>query len=165
MRYTQAQIRDVLGVTVETIRHWRKVLHPLKERAGRAATFTFGDLLALGVVHRLTVGLDLAVSSLQPAARSLFTICNDGDWARPDARFLIVTRRPDASGAGFEAPIISLADDATLGPALSELAVAAVIPLGPIVERLRAHLLMEPGQHVDQQSLPFPPLGLKSLAG
>jgi hypothetical protein len=165
MRYTQAQIRDVLGVTVETIRHWRKVMQPLQERTGRSATFTFGDLLALGVIHRLTAGLDMAVSNLQPAALTLFTICNEVDWTRPDARFLVLTRRLGSVGEGFEAPMIDLVDAASLGQAVDAQAVAAVIPLGQIVEQLRAHLVADPDHEVSQHPLPFPPLALKRRVG
>lgn len=140
-------------------------MRPLQERSGRAANFTFGDLLALGVIHRLTVGLDMAVSSLQPAALALFTICNEGDWTRPDDRFLFVTRRLDATGGDFAPPMIELGDRTGWELAAEGQAVMAIIPLGPILEQLRTRLLTEPQRQGTQQALPFPPLGLKSRSG
>ena len=49
VRFSQIQVREILGLEPETVRHWRKCLPPLKAKPRRAA-YGRADLLALAVV-------------------------------------------------------------------------------------------------------------------
>jgi hypothetical protein len=82
LKYTQAQVRSLVGLNEETFRHWRKALPPLQGHQGHAATFSLGDILALSVIHRLTAFMEGKVSRLPCRPYDLFEICEqiaDGD--------------------------------------------------------------------------------------
>jgi hypothetical protein len=61
MQFNQAQVRDTIGISVETFRHWKRVLPPFSERK----QYTLGDLLAAGVLCRLTVHCGVRAGPLE----------------------------------------------------------------------------------------------------
>ena len=75
MRFTQAQVRILLGLGEETFRHWRSALPPLAPHQGHAPTFTLGDILALAVVSEIVKLAGGKVSKLRPRAKDLFEVC------------------------------------------------------------------------------------------
>lgn len=81
MQYTQAQVRETVGLSLETYRHWKRVLPPLGTKGGRAACFSIGDLMAASVVHRLTETAGVRVGHLSDVAAAIFEICNTSHWA------------------------------------------------------------------------------------
>lgn len=81
MQYTQSQVRETVGLSLDTYRHWKRVLPPLETKGGRAACFSIGDLMAVSIVHRLTETAGVRVGHLSDLAVAIFEICNTSPWA------------------------------------------------------------------------------------
>jgi hypothetical protein len=77
--FTQAQVREALGLPPETMRHWRKVLPPLASRT-RRKPFTPGDMVALAAIRELVRSVGVNSSALAPCAASIFALCNERPW-------------------------------------------------------------------------------------
>lgn len=89
MRYKPEQVRNLVEITEETLRHWRKVLSPIKNRKGYQPCFTAGDILALRVVREFVDVLKADVSLLAPIAEDLFVICGSGNWSQLERSWLM----------------------------------------------------------------------------
>lgn len=81
MQYTQSQVREAVGLSLETYRHWKRVLPPLSTKGGRAACFSIGDLMAASILHRLTETAGVRVGHLRDVSAAIFEICNKTPWA------------------------------------------------------------------------------------
>jgi hypothetical protein len=79
VRFSQAQVREILELEPETVRYWRKCLPTLSARPRKAA-YGRADLLALAVVRELVHGLGIPASSLTPVADDLFRLCESRSW-------------------------------------------------------------------------------------
>ena len=64
VHYTPGQLRTVARIPVETFRHWKKALPPLRRDRGHSPCFTPGDLVAVAVVRTLSNDLGLRVSEV-----------------------------------------------------------------------------------------------------
>jgi hypothetical protein len=145
MRYTPSQVRQVVGVTQETLRHWRAALSSLDGLKGHAPIFRPGQLLGLAVIRTLVVDLGLNVGSLKRAERDIFEICASPQWIRLSEGCLMV--RPLEGTAYF---IERYSDGDLHKPAI-------VLPMSPIVASVREALL-EVAPDDAQQSIVFPPI-------
>ncbi len=149
MKFTPLQIKETVGITQETLRHWRRVLSPLKERSGYAPCFTAGDALALKIVKEIVENLQVRVQALQPVAEELFNICRGIHWPRLEQQYLIIRLAEQhietCQGSAF------FQDAAT--------SALLVVALRPHIEELRFRLTESESQ--DQYEMPFPPIGLK----
>jgi hypothetical protein len=152
MKYTPLQIREIVEISQETLRHWRRVLSPLKGRNGYAPCFTAGDALALKIVNEIVETLHVRVQMLQPIADELFNICCGINWPRLEQRSLVI-RLADHSIQACE-------DSAILNDA--EAGVVVVVTLKPHIDNLRSRLTESDGQY--QYEMPFPPVGLKKTS-
>lgn len=142
--FTQVQVRNVLHLPPETMRHWRKVLPPLLRRA-RRTPFSQGDLVALAVIRELVRTLGLNSSALAPCAAAIFSLCNEKSWpALAQCRLEI------------EGPTVSLAH--VRSPEMVRRIPIILLPLGPLVEGLSKEL---PGVETAQSELRFPPTALR----
>lgn len=146
MRLTPGQIRDVVGVPVETFRHWRAALACLPGKSGHAPCFTTGDALGFAVIRQLVEGVGIRISAVAGVGEALFELCNTTPWHVLEASYLLV----DIANAKID-QMLAL-------PSHPEASTSIVITLRPIVEALRGHLL--PGEVDPQTSLPFPPVDL-----
>ena len=90
VQYTQAQMRETVGLSLETYRHWRRVLPPLATKGGRAACFSVGDLMAASILHRLTETAGVRVGHLSDISTAIFNICNTSPWAALVSKMLFV---------------------------------------------------------------------------
>lgn len=81
VQYTQAQVRETVGLSLETYRHWKRVLPSLATKGGRAARFSVGDLMAATILHRLTDTAGVRVGHLRDVSAAIFEICNTSPWA------------------------------------------------------------------------------------
>lgn len=81
VQYTQAQVRETVGLSLETYRHWKRVLPSLATKGGRAASFSIGDLMAASILHRLTETAGVRVGHLSDVSAAIFEICNTSPWA------------------------------------------------------------------------------------
>lgn len=66
MKYTQAQLLDLTGITLDRLRHWRKEIPGLDARAGRRGTLSFEDVALVAVLSRAVDVLGLALSVFAP---------------------------------------------------------------------------------------------------
>jgi hypothetical protein len=152
MKYTPLQIREIVDISQETLRHWRRVLPPLKERNGYAPCFTAGDALALKIVKEIVETFQVRVQTLQPVAGELFNICRGINWPRLEQQYLVI-RFADQSVEACQGSAI-LKD--------SETNAMVVIALRPHIEGLRSRLTENDGQY--QYEMPYPPVGLKKTS-
>lgn len=142
--FTQAQVRKVLNIPPETMRHWRKVLPPLAVRP-RRATFSHGDIVALAAVRELVRSTGVNSSALAPCAGSIFALCNEKPW------HALAQYRLQIEGAVAElVPVRSV-------PTLKR-APVVMLPLSPLIEELGQGLL---GNEAIQPELKFPLTALR----
>jgi hypothetical protein len=147
MRYTPSQVRQAVGITQETLRHWRKSLASLSGLKGHAPAFRPSQLLGLAVVRSLIEDAGIGVRHLVAVEQEIFSICHASTWQHLARGCLVMT--PKLAEVRF-------ALEAAVG---HETELAIVVPLKPIVDRLREALL-EVSPDDMQQSLAFPPLDL-----
>lgn len=81
VQYSQSQVRETVGLSLETYRHWKRVLPPLAVKGGRAACFSIGDLIAASILQRLTEIAGVRVGHLSDVSAAIFEICNKSPWA------------------------------------------------------------------------------------
>ena len=152
MKYTPLQIREIVDISQETLRHWRRVLQPLMEQNGYAPCFTAGDALALKIVKEIVETLQVRVQALQPLANELFNICRGINWPRLEKQYLLI-RFTDQSIEACQGSTM-LQD--------TEAGAMVVVALRPHIEGLRSRLTESDGQY--QYEMPFPPVGLKKTS-
>lgn len=90
MQFSQNQLRDTLGISVETFRHWKRVLPPFAERKRYTSRFSTGDLLAAGVLCRLTDQCGIRVGLLPEISQAAVEICNATSWTVLEGKALVV---------------------------------------------------------------------------
>lgn len=72
MRYQTSQVIELVGITKETLRHWKKVLQPIFGRDGRGASYSFEEVVALAVIAQARSGLSVPISRFASVAQRLF---------------------------------------------------------------------------------------------
>ena len=151
IQFTQEQARTLTGVTTETIRHWRKAISYLERKPGKAARFTFADVVGLAVTQELTNGLGVRITNICAGVEALFQQLAQVAPTMLESGIALVTAETAAIVRGEELN----------GPGLDQSSL--VIPLRPLVLRIREHMMpMAPGP--EQASLPFPPQVARSGA-
>lgn len=125
MQFSQVQLRSTLGISVETFRHWKRVLPPFAQRKRYTSRFTTGDLLAAAILCRLTDQCGIRVGLLPEISEAAVEICNDGSWAALEGKALVVD---------VEQRTCRIVED-TLVPASQN--VVIVCPLNPIITLVR----------------------------
>jgi hypothetical protein len=90
VQFSQGQLRETLGISVETFRHWKRVLPPFAERKRYTPRFTVGDLLAAGVLHRLTDECGIRPSFLPEISKGIVDLCNASTWAALVGKSLVI---------------------------------------------------------------------------
>lgn len=86
--YTLQFALEATGISSQTLRHWRKVLPPLRGRSAHRPCFSAGDLLALRVLDAWVNGLGCKVSRLQVSSSALFALCTEEAWSRIEQSLL-----------------------------------------------------------------------------
>ncbi len=89
MQFNQAQVRDTIGVSVETFRHWKRVLPSFSERK----QYTLGDLLAAGVLCRLTVHCGVRAGHLPEISKAIVEVCHASAWSSLQGKTLVIDVR------------------------------------------------------------------------
>ena len=146
VRYSPGQLRDAVGISQETYRHWKKVLAPLQRRTRRNSCFTAGDMLAVALVRVMTTDFSMRIGAVSDVADRLFAMCNTTSWPVLERSRLIVDLpsqrlelRTELRDRDFETPALGL-------------------PLRPVIAKLRDALLTDGGP--EQPELSFPPVSL-----
>lgn len=126
--YTQEQARAITGIGQETLRHWRKVVPYLAIKSGKAARFSFSDLVGLLVTRRVTERLGVNISQVQGGIDCLFRLlANEGIFR---AGTVAVVQSSVSLLMGSEAQLKELLNGPTV-----------LIPLDQVIEDLQAKLL------------------------
>lgn len=90
MRFTPAQAIDLVGITVETLRYWKKLMPALANKRGHAPCYTRAEIVGLMVIRQLTKDFKMDVSAVANQSDALFKLCS-AQWALPSRRLLRVT--------------------------------------------------------------------------
>lgn len=75
MRYTPSEFRDALGITQETLRHWRKVIPVFANRRGYTPVFAVEDLILGGIIKRLRDSTGVSASHLANISMNIKQFC------------------------------------------------------------------------------------------
>lgn len=152
MKYTPVQIREIVNISQETLRHWRQVLTPLKDRNGYTPCFTAGDALALKIVKEIVEMLQGRVQILEPMAGELFNICSGMNWPRLEQQYLVIRFADQSIKVCRD---LEMLQDEEAGAMI-------VIALRPHVVDLRRRLTESDGQY--QHEMPFPPVEVRKTS-
>ena len=152
IHFTQDQARTLTGVSAETVRHWRKTIPYLSSKIGKAARFSFTDLVGLAVTNELVKSFGVHIATVSAGVDSLFALLASSNPASMDNIIAYITpteailREPGPDGIGRVPNKSSIA-----------------IPLAPYVERIQQHVL--PAGSVSRQTvLPFSLEAVRSKA-
>jgi hypothetical protein len=108
MNYTQAQLLKLTGMSLDRLRHWRKEIPGLKQRAGRKAELSFEEVALLAVLSRATDALGLSVTLFASKYDDLLADFQEnpdiGDkrivlWLSPDKAVIGEVTNPPAAEA------------------------------------------------------------------
>lgn len=143
VQFTQDQARTLTGVTAETVRHWRKAIPYLSSKTGKAARFSFTDLVGLAVTNELVKSFGVHITTVSAGVDSLFvSLAGSGPALMGNVVAFVTPTEAILREAGPDG----------IGRVPSESAIA--IPLTPYVERIQRHVL--PAASVSRQAvLPF----------
>jgi hypothetical protein len=144
IQFTQEQARAITGVSSETLRHWRKIVPYLARKSGKAARFTFPDLIGLAVTRQVVETFGVSIGTVHASIEALFRILAE---MRPLAlqntvvvigtKGVAVHRVDEIAGSDFSGPRL-------------------MIPCDPLMEKLREYVLSDLVTD-PQMNLPFPP--------
>ena len=95
MEYTPGQLRDLVGLSKEAFRHWKRVLPALSTGRKHAPCFSAGDVLATTVLHRITESCGARIGRLTGVASGIFDICNRTPWDVLANRILVLNLSVD----------------------------------------------------------------------
>lgn len=152
IQFTQDQARTLTGVSVETVRHWRRVVPYLAAKTGKAARFTYTDLVGLAVTNALVSSLGAHIASLSGGVDSLFRLLATVGPTSLDSAVVLVT----ATNASLYNPATDGIDRLLSKPTL-------IVPLAPLLANIQRHML--PMMPISPQVvLPFPPEAVRSRA-
>jgi len=149
--YTPGQLRETVGISVETFRHWKRVLPPFAGRKRYVPSFTIGDMLAGRVLRILTEGCGVRVGHLAKVSKELARLSNTAPWTSLEKEVLVIDliegtcHMSKDSNPSESANIILLC---TMKPIMQELRVA----------------LLRVRPSADQQSLFLPPVEVEPEA-
>jgi hypothetical protein len=151
VQYSLSQLRETVGLSVETYRHWKRVLPPLAGKGGRTPCFSIGDFVAASILHRLTETAGVRVGHLVDMSTEIFRICNASPWASLVGKTLAI----DLEGrtcvveptASFEAAGLAL-----------------YCRIDPVLAHLRGALLRDRPDEA-QVNLLLPPVGVSAARG
>lgn len=121
MHLVTAQALYLAGISKETLRHWKKVLPPLRDRDGRSRQYTLAEVAAMKVIAEADRQLGLPVSAFAGQASTLFEQIGN---------FLALDGPPMA--------VCLTRNELTFAPAqdLPKAEVVAIIQLRPLLQRL-----------------------------
>ncbi|WP_174291718.1 hypothetical protein [Sphingomonas bacterium] len=125
MNFTHAQILELTGMTQERLRNWRREMSGLDVRASRGGIVTFEEVVLLAVLSRSMDELGLPVALIASHYEELLiTFQENQSIGEPDVVLWL----------GVDAAVVCHISSPP------ELEIAAVVRLGPIIERLYAQV-------------------------
>lgn len=152
IQFTQEQARTLTGVSAETVRHWRKTIPYLSSKTGKAARFSFAELLGLAVTNEVVNSFGVHIATLSTGVDALFRLLAVSGPASLDGAVVFLT----ANEAILHEAAAKGINQVPVKPAL-------MIPLAPLIGKIQQHML--PVLPVSSQTvLPFPPEAVRSRA-
>lgn len=149
IQFTQEQARDLADASPGDVRVWRSNVPYLAAKPGKAARFTFADLVGLAITADLTGTFHVRISDIGPGVDALFRALAE---ARPPHLEGLIALIDTASAHLF--PAADLGARQVTGPTF-------VVPCDPVLARIGERMMPSaPGS--GQATLPFPPQMLKA---
>ncbi|MFS4439516.1 hypothetical protein ACMA5I_15010 [Paracoccaceae bacterium GXU_MW_L88] len=149
IQFTQEQARDITQVSPGCLRAWRKAVRYLADKPGKAARFTFADLVGLAITGELTNAFGVRISDIGSSVDKLFRELAE---ARPAHLEGLVALIGPAS-----AHLLTIGDFPTRRIKEPTL----VVPCDPIINQISARM-MPATPALGQSALPFPPQIIKA---
>ncbi len=143
MRFSQTQVRDTIGISVETFRHWKRVFPPFSGRK----KYTLGDLLAAGVLHRLTDHCGVGARHLPEISKLIVGACNTTVWASLQGKTLVIDVHNKTCILVKNTGVVTFND------------MVVICPMGNIIAQIQETLLRKEPE-VAQHCLRFPPIAV-----
>ena len=149
IQFTQEQARDLAGVSPGEVRAWRTAVGYLAAKPGKAARFTFADILGLAITRRITGDFHVRISDIGDSLDALF-------------RALAEIRPADLEGsvALIDAQTARLVSGADLG-AKPLKDPTFVVPCAPLIDDLSRRVVPR-APAARQAALPFAPQMVKT---
>jgi DNA-binding transcriptional MerR regulator len=141
MRFDTAQVLEIVNISTETLRHWKRVLEPIRARDGRSQGYTFQELLALAVIAKAVHDLEVPISRFKAFASYLF---QDVSVQGSDRHLRVLCITPTEM-------VLTSIETLPESPAL------AIVRIEPILQALRGAIGMEMEAQNSQLSLPLGP--------
>lgn len=152
IQFTQDQTRTLAGVSAETVRHWRKTIPYLSSKTGKAARFSFTDLVGLAVTNELVKSFGVHIAAVSSGVDALFALLASGGPSSLEGMVAYIT--PNEA-------ILREAGPDGISRVLNQPAIG--IPLAPYVEKIQQHVL--PAAPISRQTvLPFSLEAVRSKA-
>lgn len=148
MRYTQSQVRDLLGISVDAFRVWREAIPALAVHRGHAPTFTVGDIVALAALAALVRDFGIRVNSLSVPLDEMLRACRGMSWQSLRNSVLVID-----SNAFFLATLDDPQQRISQEPTI-------YVSCTPIIDRLQAALIATEA-YQSQGHLPLPPTAIR----
>lgn len=149
IQFTQEQARDLAAVSPGDVRAWRKAVPYLAEKSGKAARFTFADLVGLAITADLTGAFHVRISDIGAGVDALFRALAE---ARPPHLEGLVALIDTTSARLL--PAADLGAHQVAGPTF-------IVPCDPILARI-GERMMPAAPSSGQTAFPFPPQMLKT---
>ncbi|MCS3585632.1 hypothetical protein [Bradyrhizobium elkanii] len=145
MQFTAGQLRETVGISVETYRHWKRVLPPFSDRQGYVAAFSVGDIVAARVLRCLTETFGIRTGHLSSLSVDLVRLCNGVPWAKLADRDVVID------------PVGQTCHLARHGGESARAKPIIICPMSPLMIELGSELQrLLPVS--DQRQLQFPPI-------
>ena len=148
IQFTQDQTRTITGISCETLRHWRKNIPYLAEKSGKAARFSFSDLICLASTAQAINDFGASISNIGPMIDSIFRKLAESRPAMLQNQAIIIKKT--------NATICHLNEIATLDFS----APIMVIPLAQLTDSMQQCLLPELSNE-QQLEIPFTPQSVR----
>lgn len=149
MRYTQGQVRDLLGISIDTFRVWRETIPALRQHKGHGPTFTPGDIVALAALSDLVRLFGVRVGTLSSLLNEMFLTCRGMSWQ--SLSDCVLTFQPNE---------FNLLTNSSVNQHLYRQQAILSMPCAPIIHRLHNSLSATESPHA-QGHLSLPPTAIR----
>jgi hypothetical protein len=140
MLFQPAQVLEIAGIGKDTLRHWKKFIHPIATIDGRRRLYTLTELVGVCMIAKAIQDLGLQISQFSGHADALFQ--DLATQLPPDGVPLVLCVVPNAM---FFAQPTELPDRDAI----------AYVKILPIIEAVFSNVLYETPSFAPQLELPF----------
>jgi hypothetical protein len=147
VKFVPGQLKNILDLTEETFRHWRKVLPALSHRKGKTAKFSVADVMALKLIQQLSQDVGIKIGRLAPISTSIFEICSNTPYIKLQ-RGCIAIDMESNTAKFYDKNDVQLDGQLLL-----------IIDCAPLTQSIQDHFFESVEE---QQQLPFPPARVRN---